>query len=202
MKYLILTLLVLMSCGENGPHGDGMKYIYKVKYSKSEFIDTLKLERNSISGFISNVKWDSEIRQDKGSSTGIEVETKTSNSTIVLELPHPLGEYLNYTNLLPAPKVQFPIQVGDSIYMSHKVNYKHSPHNGREIDGYLKVIGKEYYPNVLIKDTCWVLKANRFGVTDTSATFYYNPKFGFVYFHYQIGIDEIEINLNSIAVTE
>lgn len=202
MKYLIFTLLVLISCGESGPHADGMKYEFEVKYSQSEFTDKLTLERNSISGFISTIIWNSEIRQDKGSSTGNELETKTSNSTQSLELPQPLGEYLNYTNLLPSPKVQFPIQLGDSIYMTHKVKYKHSPFNGRKVEGYLKVIGKEFYANTLVNDTCWVISANKFNTSDTSATYYYNKKYGFVYFRYQIGSNDIEINLKSITTSE
>lgn len=198
-KLIILVTLILSigACSEQGPHADNVLYVFKVKYSKSEYTDRLTLERKSTSGFQSDIIWDSEIRQDKGSINGITVETKSSNSTQNFELPQPLGEYLNLTNLLPAPRVEFPISIGDSIYLSHKVDYKHSPYNGRQVDGYLTVSGKEYYSN----DTCWVINAYKLTTNDTSATYYYSPKYGFIYFKYQLGEDTIEIDLDSLTTS-
>jgi len=201
MKRFLLLIIFVISCSEPGPHADNMKYIYKVTYTNSEFTDRLTLERSSVSGFVSTIVWDSEIRQDKGSSTGVSVESKSTNSNLSFELPQPLGEYLNLTNLLPAPRVEFPLSIGDSIYMSHRIDYKHSTYNGKSVEGYIKVSGKEFYSNQIVNDTCWVISSNLFSTTDTSATYYYNTRLGFVYFEYLLGTDTIEVSLDSLTTS-
>jgi hypothetical protein len=175
-----------------------MKYVFSSKYSKSEFTDVLYLQKYEVDGFVSNIKWDSEIRQDPGSSTGMTTEAKMSTTRSNIEIPTPMGEYLNMTGLLPNPRVQFLIKVGDSISSHHKIEYKHNPYNGWSIDGYLKVIGKTYYHKPDISDTCWVIEAKNYSNADTSAIFYFSPKYGFVYFNYQMGADSIVIALKSI----
>lgn len=196
--YLILLILI-MACSENTePYQENMKYVFSSKYSKSEFTDVLYLQKREVDGFISKMTWESEIRQDPGSSTGMDVEANFSNTRSSIELPTPMGEYLNMTGLLPNPRVQFPIKMNDSISTHHKIEYKHSPYNGQLVDGYLKVIGKKYFDQKSVNDSCWVIEAKKYNSTDTAATYYYNEKLGFVYFNYLLGTDTISIALDSI----
>lgn len=203
MKKSIITLiatLLLISCSEQTPYQDGVKYIYKVKYSRSEFQDRITVEKTEVSGFISKIQMETEVRQDPGSSTGYSIEADVANSTQKVELPHPLGEYLDLTNLLPPPHIEFPVAIGDSMHTEHTVKFKHSPYNGRKIEGYLKVTDRKFVKNRLFTDSCWVLKARKYNTLDTSATFYYNEKYGFVELDYQIGTDNIIITLDSLEM--
>ncbi|MER3328019.1 MAG: hypothetical protein RIF34_00460, partial [Candidatus Kapaibacterium sp.] len=73
MKKTIITLisiLLIFSCSEQTPYQDGVKYIYKVKYSNSEFEDVMTVEKTVVSGFASKILMETEVRQDRGSSTG------------------------------------------------------------------------------------------------------------------------------------
>lgn len=196
----LIAILVLISCSEQTPYQDGVKYIYKVKYSNSEFDDIITVEKTVVSGFASKILMETEVRQDKGSSTGYSIESNVANSTQKIQLPHPLGEYLNLTNMLPPPTIEFPVEIGDSIYSDHTVKFKHSPYNGLNIEGYIKVIGREMVKNRIANDTCWVLKAQKYNTSDTSATFYYNSKYGFVELDYQLGTDNISITLDSLEI--
>ena len=203
MKKTIITLiatLVLISCSEQTPYQDGVKYIYKVKYSKSEFDDLITVEKTVVSGFASKILMETEVRQDKGSSSGYSIESNVANSTQKVVLPHPLGEYLNLTNFLPPPTIEFPAAIGDSIYSEHTVKFKHSPYNGLNVKGYIKVVGKEMVKNRIANDSCWVLKAHKFNTADTSATYYYSNKYGFIELDYQLGADNITITLDSLDI--
>ncbi len=203
MKKTIITLiatLILTSCSEQTPYQDGVKYIYKVKYSNSEFEDIMTVEKTVVSGFVSKILLETEVRQDKVSSTSNSIETNVANSTLKIQLPHPFGEYLDLTNLLPPPTIEFPVAIGDSIHTEHTVKFIHSPYNGVAVEGYIKVMGREMVNNPIIKDSCWVLKAYRNNTTDTSATFYYNDKYGFIELNYQIGADSITITLDSLEI--
>lgn len=202
MKRIIKLILALLfvSCSEQTPYQDGVKYIYKVKYSKSEFEDIMTVEKTVVSGFASKILMETEVRQDPGSSTGYSIESNVANSTQKIQLPHALGEYLNLTNLLPPPTIEFPVTIGDSVYNEHTIVFKHSPYNGLKVEGYIKVIGREMVKNRIANDTCWVLKAQKYNTSDTSATFYYNDKYGFVNLDYQFGVDNISITLDSLEI--
>ncbi len=202
MKRIIKLILALLfvSCSEQTPYQDGVKYIYKVKYSKSEFEDIMTVEKTVVSGFASKILMETEVRQDPGSSTGYSIESNVANSTQKIQLPHALGEYLNLTNLLPPPTIEFPVTIGDSVYNEHTIDFKHSPYNGLNVEGYIKVIGREMVKNRIANDTCWVLKAQKYNTSDTSATFYYNNKYGFVNLDYQFGTDYISITLDSLEI--
>ena len=203
MKKIFITIistLILISCSEQTPYQDGVKYIYKVKYSKSEFEDIMTVEKTVVSGFASKIMLETEVRQDPGSSTGYSIESNVSNSTQKIQLPHPLGEYLDLTNLLPPPTIEFPVAIGDSIHTEHTVKFKHSPYNGYIIEGYIKVMGREIVNNHIAKDSCWVLKVYKNSTTDTMATFYYNDKYGFIELDYQLGADNITITLDSLDI--
>mgnify|MGYP006909085513 CR=1 FL=1 len=199
ISVLFILLTFVFACSKDTePYQENMKYVFSSKYSNSEFKDKLYLQKQDVDGFVSKILWDSEIRQDPGSSTGISLEARFSNTRSSIELPTPMGEYLNMTGLLPNPRVQFPIRLNDSIDSHHKIDYKHNPYNGLLVDGYLKVIGRKYYDKKPVSDTCWVIEANKYSSKDTSATFYFNEKLGFVYFNYQLGNDSIVIALDSI----
>lgn len=203
MKKILIALiatLILFSCSEQTPYSDGVKYIYKVKYSNSEFEDIITVEKTVVSGFVSKIMMETEVRQDPGSSTGYSIESDVANSTQKIQLPHPLGEYLDLTNLLPPPTIEFPVAIGDSIYSEHTVKFKHSPINGLNVEGYVKVVGREMVKNRIVNDTCWVLKAQKYNTNDTLATFYYNDRYGFVELDYQIGSDYITITLDSLDI--
>ena len=138
MKKIFITIistLILIYCSEQTPYQDGVKYIYKVEYSKSEFEDIMTVEKTVVSGFASKIMLETEVRQGPGSSTGYSIESNVSNSTQKIQLPHPLGEYLDLTNLLPPPTIEFPVAIGDSIHTEHTVTFKHSPYNGYIIEG-------------------------------------------------------------------
>ena len=51
----LIILLMLISCSEQTPYADGVKYIYKVKYSNSEFEDIITVEKTVVSGFVSTL---------------------------------------------------------------------------------------------------------------------------------------------------
>lgn len=198
--FIIFIAIALFSCSEeDSPYPFDVKYIYFAKYSKSEFKDKVTLQKFEVDGFISKIVWDSEIRQDPGSSTGITLEANVSNARSNIEIPSPMGAYLDMTGLLPYPRVDFPIKVGDSTSSHHKIEYKHNPYNGRVIDGYLKVIGTTTYNNPLVEGKCWVIEAHNYSTADTSATFYFNDKLGFVYYKYKMGTDSIIIALEALV---
>ena len=194
----LIILLMLISCSEQTPYADGVKYIYKVKYSNSEFEDIITVEKTVVSGFVSKLLLETEVRQDKGSSTGYSVESTVPNSTSEIKLPHPIGEYLDLTNLLPPPTIKFPIIVGDSMYSEHTVEFKHSPYNDTLVKGYIKVLGRELINNPIVHDSCWVLKVFKLDSKDTTATFYYNDEYGFTELNYSFGVDNILIYLDSL----
>lgn len=128
------------------------------------------------------------------------------------------GVFANTENI-PNPQVKFPLKIGDSIYVEQALS------NGKLMKGYLKVTGNIKYNEGINDHNPWKLEAelvdghlelskelNYYDLTDYndpwrieaynlendnySAVYYYNEKYGFVYFKYELENVLIEMNFD------
>lgn len=126
------------------------------------------------------------------------------------------GVFAN-TEYLPNPQVKFPITNGDSIYVEQTLS------NGKLMRGYLKVMEKiEYneglnnynpwkiesqlmdgvlelnnkldYNKNTYHNYAWKIIARNLENDNYTAIYYYNEKYGFVYFNYELIDVSIEMN--------
>ncbi|OGU38410.1 MAG: hypothetical protein A2X61_11470 [Ignavibacteria bacterium GWB2_35_12] len=126
--------------------------------------------------------------------------TKNGDESSNIEIPSPSIRYFKFTALIPSPEVRLPLYIGYS--KSSKVTIKMSnveEFKGVTYTGKIKVTGKIYYNNPIIKDNCWVL--NDIGESSLGtykAKYYFHEKFGFVYLYYDFIKYQIEMELISL----
>jgi hypothetical protein len=112
-----------------------------------------------------------------------------------ISLPHPPGDdFFKLTVLIPPPTIKYPIKSGNSTTIKVKANPALKELGISEVSGIVKVTGKIFFENLKVQDSCWVLEAIGFSKTGNyNAKYYFNEKYGFVYFHYFFDDYNLEI---------
>lgn len=191
MKIILCLLFFATSCSSMDIYKDKI-YIYSVVNNNSSVIDTLEIK--IIPNFLMD-KLETKFKYKVENSNfefGRESRYNSDNSTVSINPP--IGGYLNYTELLPYPEINLPPKVGDSIYSEHNVPDAVSL-KSKEASGYQKVTGKTQYKNRFIDEEVWVIESYSLDDNNYSAKYYFSPKYGFVYFNYNLGGNKIEVDL-------
>lgn len=167
----------------NSIYSPNKEFLFTSKLSGSDKLDTFVLQtlnRNSPDGR-KMIKWiyltnDSIIGRNSFSETGI------TNESDEISLAFPSLGYLKITSLTMSPMVSIPLNPWYS--KDFKINYIKSDDGlqGKSTKVDMKITGKTYYSNGLIKDSCWVVKTvgrNAKGIV--TSKYYFSEKYGFVY---------------------
>lgn len=192
MKNSLLVLIVALSfisCS-NLEKGD-LKKTFTVKRNDSSIIDTL---------IISKGRDKAEYLFKSTDSNGISVENKRTinfqgDTFLSLE-----GAYLDNTKYLPSPDIPKKLATGEKIYSEFEVDFN----DKKEVfKGEIEIVAPTQYNVSLLQDDTWILNASSFNKNDKKlykATYYYNERYGFVYYHYEI--DNMIIDIDLIEIHE
>lgn len=181
------------------------QWVFTVKRSDNATIDSLYLtvlnERFEGDSTKWKLRWIAIVRD----SNRVLIDTSISrvidregSPFISFSTPSIKGKGYQMTRLLPEPQVRFPIVLGHEMKVKDTivVNRDSPEFEGLVITGTLKVSGKTFYKNPIVKDTCWIIDA--FGNSEKGsfkAQYYFHKKFGFVYFYYDFVAYQVEISL-------
>jgi hypothetical protein len=118
-----------------------------------------------------------------------------NDGQVVLTLPK--RDFFIDLAYLPYPQVEFPLEVGDSIYVEQTVPNVNGSSDNIKVSGYLKVISldklniKGRVPNDIMKK--WTLEVHSFENLKYKATYVYSNAIGFEKMTYYLDGKVIEI---------
>ncbi len=181
-------LFTLESCQKNKTelnsiYSPNKEFLFTSHLSGSNKLDTFflkTLSRNSENGR-KMIKWvylvnDSIIGRNSFSVTGI------TNESDEISFNFPSPGYLKITSLTLSPTVSIPLTIGYA--KDYKMNIVKSDDGlqGKTINVDMKVVGKTYYSNGSIKDSCWIVQTIGRSSNDiVTSKYYFSEKYGFVY---------------------
>lgn len=187
---LISLCLIILSCTDQA--STSIKKTFIVKRNDSSIIDTL---------IISKGRDKAEYLFKSTDSNGISIEKKRSinfNANTFLSLE---GAYLDNTKYLPSPDIPKKLATGEKIYSEFEVDFNDKK---KFFKGEIEIVAPTQYNVSLLQDDTWILNASSFNKNDDNilykATYYYNERYGFVYYHYEI--DNMIIDIDLIEIHE
>lgn len=212
---LFLVLLIFgstISCSSPSIYKPNSTFTFLAKNTNKNSNDTLFL-------FITNESWNvfqtkciwkySPIVDSLGSVTNIREITGVVDKkyafplnlffTSQIWLHPPRDVYLKMTELVPFPKIIFPIEKGQIIpwKLTPKSGWK--DFEGITINGQIKVIDKIIFNNHI----CWLLEAKGKSEIGTYfAKYYFNERYGFVYLFYDFNNFQVELSLIDAKLPE
>ncbi len=209
MKFLIITvsILLLASCSQPMVYKPNREWNFEVKRSDSETTDTLKFKifNENWKLFQKKCKWFYLLINDSSGS----MKMITSTTGIIDRQCNPVMEwffdseiwmhpprsaYLRLTEMVPFPWIKFPIEKGKELDWNLIPKSGWEELEGVEVNGTLKVTGKIFYENPVVKDSCWVIEAvGKSDAGNFTGKYYFNEKLGFVYFYYDFVKYKVEI---------
>ncbi len=201
MKYFYFFLISsLLSCSSGEIYDGSLGWKFTVKNSSIDRTDTLSLHKSD--SWYPKLIW-SFNSFDNGIKADFTSEKRFTNNSSVVKLPSLFGLYLEQTELVPHPEVRFPVIIGDSYKSNYKTDSQDNSIDNIGVEGTLEVVGKITYLPKLLKDSSWVINAvGSSSEGKFSSTYYFNEKYGFVYFKYFFGKDTIEIKLHQLSTIE
>lgn len=208
MLCLCATLLVQACARERRAtvYEPGRKWTFTLKNSDSTRVDTLTLDVFDETLYMSQTKieWGQVFRSANRTTVSSEQTGVIDRSNSLLMKQeiwlHPYRSYaMRLSELVSFPQVNFPIRNGQVIESEVTPNEGWKELEGITVKGRVVVTGKVLYKRELLKDSCWKLNATGTSEAgDYSATFYFHPTKGFVYFNYDFKKYTCEIDLVAI----
>ena len=202
MKYIIALFILLSSCTSKIKELENTEYRYQISNSTNNNIDSLELSQE-MDYFQPKIKWTFWSAENNKSYKFQETKNYEHNNDY-LRLSLPIGLYLDYTELLPPPQVNFPIKIGDSNFVKFELMSRSKPSKiirDNELTGYYLVKDTIIYDDTgKFNEKCFVIEAYNFKFKNYKLTYYYSEKLGFLYFKYDFNKEHnsFEIKLNTI----
>jgi hypothetical protein len=207
---LLFLTLFINSCSGPIIYKPNHIWEFKVTRTDSKIVDTLQFKTTDESWQILMKKciWQFPIRKDTAGKVMITQTTGIMDIKVCfplsllfsskIDFSPPEWEYLKYSWIIPI-KIKFPITVGQTIKLNKTFGSKRPPSDEfrqLKVNGFVKVIGRKFYSNPLVNDTCWVLEASsKSKIGEFNAKYYFNEKFGFVYMFYDFKKYQVEMEL-------
>ncbi len=218
MKLLLglLLFLITMSCSKPIVYKPNSSFTFLIKNTKQNKNDTLILivTNDSWNIFQNKCIWKySPIIDSLGSKTNIKEMTgivdKNYSFPFNLFFPSqiwlhpPRNVYLRMTELVPFPKIIFPIEKGQIIPWSLTPKSGWDEFEGITIIGQIKVIDRILFTNPIFSDLCWVLETYAESEIGTyKSKYYFHEKYGFVYLFYDFNDFQVELSLIDAKISE
>ena len=183
MKYILIVALLTMNAFAK-PYFRMTDFRYDVKYTNAVGPDSIEL--HSVANRFDkedSIQW--VFKEYK--ITYLDQSYCIQDTHTVMVTSPKRGVFAKTENV-PNPQVNYPLTIGDSIYVEQSLS------NGQTMKGYLKVTGKIQHGNDTKEADKWVVNAYNLENKKYSATYYYSKKIGFVYLDYKL--DDIEIVMN------
>ncbi|MEN6510896.1 MAG: hypothetical protein ABFD00_03585 [Chloroherpetonaceae bacterium] len=185
---------------------------FAVKVSNSNRIDTiaLKIVKNHQLGFDekeamwSFVGTDSLLFKNTTDTATIEYFRIGDFDSSYVSLPSPRIQYFKMTRALPSPIIELPVhkRYKMSVKVIEKIINDQGEFDSLAFTGKIEVVDKVFYDNPSVKDWCWVVDAVGNWAKDSvgnkssgtyKAKYYFNEKYGFVYFYYDFNTYNIKM---------
>ena len=146
MKYILLIILVAICCTAQ-PYFRSNEYNYRVEYTNADGPTKIELHsvENRRAGIMDSVEW----VYNEYNLIFYQPRFCTQDSLGVMVTSPNRGVFAETENI-PNPQVQFPLTIGDSIYVEQPLA------NGTLMKGYLKVTDKIQYGNDTKEADKWV----------------------------------------------
>lgn len=213
--FLLMFFLFLLACNEQQWFGKeaiylpNRKWTFTVKKSDKVTFDTICLttlmERWEHSAIQRKIRWifmvrDSTITEHIEETGLIDRASGSSLLSFIVGseiwLHPPRSSYLKLAEMVPFPNVKLPPKPGQKIDWELTPKKGWGRFEGIKVIGRLVIHSKIFFNNPAVKDSCWVINAfGRSGVGNFKAQYYFHEKLGFVYFYYDFGSYQVEINL-------
>ena len=206
---LLIVISNIISCNKkskiNAIYLPNREWKFQVKKSNTTKIDTLYLKILPYTDkSIEEFKWILFFADSNSSNYLID----TCKSTLTVEdynnenyinITLPTNQYLRLNEAFPSPQLRLPVEIGYTNNFKKIVKISINDElRGSTITGKIIVVGKIYYDNPIVHDSCWVLDA--FGnskLGTLKARYFFHEKYGFVYFYYDFIKYQVEMNLIS-----
>jgi hypothetical protein len=209
--YLLSIVAITISCLscsalENPKiYSENREWRFTLSKSNSKFIDTISLKVFGESWKISQkkIEWNYSLRDSSGYSTitettGVIDRSESSIFKKEIWIHPPRSTFMRLTELVPFPQIIFPIRQGEVLPWELTPKEGWEELKGVKVTGQVEVVGKIYYDNPIIKDSCWVLNAvGNSTAGNYKAKFYFNENAGFVYFNYDFNTYKVVMELIS-----
>lgn len=219
--YILLLFIIsffLYSCGAPVVYKPNNIWYFKAKRTNDNRIDTLefRIYDENWQIIMKKCRWDFPPLRD---SLGNIIKTDFLTGILdikfwfplnlffasKIDFPPPEWDYLKYTWLLPH-KIKFPITIGQTIKWNETLGSKRPPTDEfyqLKVSGTVKVIGKKFYSNSIVHDTCWLLEAkSKSKLGEFNASYFFHEKLGFVYMFYNFIKYQVELELIDLKSVE
>lgn len=198
--FVILGLAILFICWQkyevpkNNIYELNREWIFSVKMSNISRVDTIILKIVEKPEIMQGKKamWsfmdaNSLLFKNTTDTSITEYTDMYDVDKSYVSLPSPTIQYFRLTKGVPSPNIRFPIYKGYS--MNVKTTFKkvkdQDQFENQTVTGKLEVVDKIYYDNPVVKDWCWVIDAvGNSSIGTFKAKYYFNEKYGYVYFNY------------------
>lgn len=216
-KYSVLLIAFLISCYSPEIYKPSRSWKFNIIHNDKITDDFITLNTfDDMFGFQIKSTWEYKY-VDNGDinfvteTTGI-VEHNESNilsrlnivqSKIWLHPPRPDNKFYNlkYTELIPFPYLEFPIESNKNIPWELTLKDGWKEWEGVNVTGNILIKHKFYYDNKSVMDSCWLIEAiGNSSIGTFDAVYYYNESKGYVYFKYIIKNETIELVLSELKL--
>jgi len=94
---------------------------------------------------------------------------------------------------------QTPFKKGEIIKNTYNYNIHNGNENIKKLEYEVENLGRIYYANALVQDSCWKLEENYFGESIAGAVIYYfHDTLGFVFIEYKFNNQVITLELSKL----
>lgn len=206
--FIVFTVIFLLSsCNNSLIYKPNREWHFIIKSSNNLNIDTMILKTYDESFVITQRKIDYIYNKTVDSNGNYTEEIETTGvidrqgnflTRLFIKpeiwLHPPRGKYLRVTELLPFPWIKFPIKIGQSNDWELTPKEGWGDFKGKTIKGKIEVVKRIFNDNPIINDSCWVLEGiGESEIGKFKCKYYFNEKYGFIYFYYDLNNYQLEI---------
>lgn len=194
-------IALLNSCNNNEIYNVDNSHKYIVQSSKSIYKDTLYI--SVAKGIVDKIKINAIMQINDKKKFSKSIETLFTDNKNEIRLANPTGQYFDKTILICPPYVKFPIEKGNKYTHQWTVDgKKFNQKKDIEVRSELEVIGKVDNNAELYNDKTWEINCvSKSEIGVYTSKYYFNEKYGFVYWEYVFEEYNIKVNLDSFTET-